>query len=168
MNTDVADARSRAKSLRAHCRLFSPSPLKDRSGSRGASFENIGYPRTLKRNPVYPRKQLSTVLGRQRPIRRKRSRLGVQTSITAVPVKFETAQREIGSSADRNATRVTCYIGKCRELAMHLAGQPLELLVSFWLRLRRLQPSLDTEIEQISTKIKRTLLLVLYHRLRSP
>ena len=82
MNTDVADARSRAKSLRAHCRLFSPSPLKDRSGSRGASFENIGYPGTLKRNPVYPRKQLSTVLGRQRPIRRKRSRLGVQTSIS--------------------------------------------------------------------------------------
>ena len=80
---------------------------------------------------------------------------------TAVPVKFETAQREIESSADRNAIRVTCYIGKCRELAMHLAGQPLELLVSFKLRLRRLQPSLDTEIEQISTKIKQTLLLVL-------
>ena len=80
---------------------------------------------------------------------------------TAVPVKFETAQREIESSADRNATRVTCYTGKCRELAMHLAGQPLELSVSFKLRFRRLQPSLDTEIEQISTKIRQTLLLVL-------
>ena len=87
-------------------------------------------------------------------------RLGFQ-HVTAVPVKFETAQREIESSADRNATRVTCYTGKCRELAMHLAGQPLELSVSFKLRFGRLQPSLDTEIEQISTKIRQTLLLVL-------
>ena len=91
---------------------------------------------------------------------------GLHTPFTAVPVKFETAQREIESSADRNATRVTCYIGKRRELAMHLAGQPLELSVSFKLQFGRLQPSLDTEIEQISTKIKQTLLLVLYHRLR--
>ena len=51
------------------------------------------------------------------------SQIGTQLwtgdACTVAPGIVEKAQREIETSADRDATRVACDIGECRELAMH-------------------------------------------------